>query len=213
METWVMGAGLRPVGKPSDRPPDPNAVARHRSIPTTGLESRMKESYGEVLARHAGPESYAGHGNVAGVATTGVHAGPVSSSVISFIPCADTVQAVEGNIASCVTGQRGASTAESQTWSMRGNSKRENREIPRVSRVRWHVGTAGKRHRRYSRHVRWWEVRWSHSTCEADEQNRNPGGGARGGKGITRGKGCMTPCWYRTQYRAMPGIATCGYGW
>ena len=35
MEPWAMGAGLRPVGKPPDRPPDPNAVARHRSIPTT----------------------------------------------------------------------------------------------------------------------------------------------------------------------------------
>ena len=35
MEPWAMGAGLRPVGKPADRPPDPNVVARHRSIPTT----------------------------------------------------------------------------------------------------------------------------------------------------------------------------------
>jgi len=37
----------------------------------------MKESYSEVLARHAGPESYADRGNTLGVATTGVHAGPV----------------------------------------------------------------------------------------------------------------------------------------
>jgi hypothetical protein len=36
----------------------------------------MKESYGEALARHVGPESYAGGGNTAGVATTGVHLGP-----------------------------------------------------------------------------------------------------------------------------------------
>lgn len=36
----------------------------------------MKESYSEVLARHAGPESYAGGGNVTGVATAGVHLGP-----------------------------------------------------------------------------------------------------------------------------------------
>lgn len=36
----------------------------------------MKESYSEVLARHAGPESYAGDGNVTGVATAGVHLGP-----------------------------------------------------------------------------------------------------------------------------------------
>lgn len=25
-ETWAMGAGLRPVGKPSERPPDPTAA-------------------------------------------------------------------------------------------------------------------------------------------------------------------------------------------
>ena len=34
METWTTGAGLRPVGKPPDLPPDPNVVARHSSIPT-----------------------------------------------------------------------------------------------------------------------------------------------------------------------------------
>ena len=58
----------------------------------------MKESYSEVLARHAGPESYADDGNIVGVATAGVHAGPVLSSVNSFIPCADGVQAPEGKI-------------------------------------------------------------------------------------------------------------------
>ena len=36
----------------------------------------MKESDSEVLARHAGPESYAGDGNIAGVATAGVQPGP-----------------------------------------------------------------------------------------------------------------------------------------
>jgi hypothetical protein len=35
----------------------------------------MKESYSEILARYAGPESYAVHGNVEGVATAGVHSG------------------------------------------------------------------------------------------------------------------------------------------
>ena len=36
----------------------------------------MKESYSEVLARHAGPEPYAGDGNITGVATAGEHLGP-----------------------------------------------------------------------------------------------------------------------------------------
>ncbi len=35
METWVMGVGLRPGGKPPESPPTPNAVARHDSIPTS----------------------------------------------------------------------------------------------------------------------------------------------------------------------------------
>ncbi len=94
----------------------------------------MKESYSEVLARHAGPESYADRGNTLGVATAGVHAGPatqrVPGSVNRFIPCADVVQTAEGNIVRAFDGQRETSTAESKTWCMYGNSKRENREIP-----------------------------------------------------------------------------------
>ena len=35
----------------------------------------MKEVQSEVLARQVGPASYAGHGNVVGVATAGVHPG------------------------------------------------------------------------------------------------------------------------------------------
>ena len=65
----------------------------------------MKESYSEVFARHAGPESYADRGNTLGVATAGVYAGPVLSSVNRFIPCADVVQTAEGNIASCALWQ------------------------------------------------------------------------------------------------------------
>jgi len=36
----------------------------------------MKESYSEIIARYAGPESYADDGNIVGVVTAGVHAGP-----------------------------------------------------------------------------------------------------------------------------------------
>lgn len=92
----------------------------------------MKESYSEVLARHAGPESYADRGNTLGVATTGVHAGPVLSSVNNFILCADAVQTAEGNIGRAFDGKHDPSTAESKTWCMYGNSKHENREIPLV---------------------------------------------------------------------------------
>jgi hypothetical protein len=92
----------------------------------------MKESYSEVLAGHAGPESYADRGNTLGVATAGVHAGPVLSSVNRFISRADVVQTAEGNIASSVNGKPEVSVAESKTWCMYGNFKRENREIPPV---------------------------------------------------------------------------------
>ena len=90
----------------------------------------MEESYSEALARNAGPESYADGGDTVGVATAGVHTGPVLSSVNSFFPRADTVQAAEGNIAWVATGKTLASVAESKTWCMCGNSQRENREIP-----------------------------------------------------------------------------------
>ncbi len=53
----------------------------------TGLELGMQESYSENLASYAGPESYAGGGNIAGVATTGVHAGKLLSSEIITSVC------------------------------------------------------------------------------------------------------------------------------
>jgi hypothetical protein len=54
----------------------------------------MKESYSEDVASHAGPELYAGDGNIAGVATTGVHAGQVLSSEMRIFPCADPFRIV-----------------------------------------------------------------------------------------------------------------------
>ncbi len=96
----------------------------------------MKESYSEVFARHAGPESYADRGNTMGLATAGLHACPVLRSINSFIPCAVVVQTAEGNIVRAFDGKRETSTAESKTWCMCGNSKRENREIPSAPRRR-----------------------------------------------------------------------------
>ena len=96
----------------------------------------MKESYSEVLARHAGPESYAGGGNTVGVATAGVHAGPVTQRVpgseIRIISRADVVQAAEGNITSSAKGKHEVSVAESKTWCMCGNSKRAPSQCKRA---------------------------------------------------------------------------------
>ena len=58
------------------------------------------------------------------------------SSVNRFIPCADVVQTAEGNIDCAFDGKHDSSTAESKTWCMYGNSKRENREIPSAPRLR-----------------------------------------------------------------------------
>ena len=102
----------------------------------------MKESYSEIVARYAGPESYADRGNTLGVATAGVHTGPVLSSVNSFILCADVVQTAEGNIDRAFDGKHETSTAESKTWCMYGNSKRENREVPSVC---WRKSSAAVR--------------------------------------------------------------------
>ncbi len=60
----------------------------------------------------------------------------VLSSENIFILCADVVQTAEGNIVRAFDGKHETSTAESKTWCMYGNSKRENREIPSAPRLR-----------------------------------------------------------------------------
>jgi hypothetical protein len=54
-----------------------NGYLRERSVAPvkTGEELRMKESYGEGLTPHAGPESCAAGRKAAGEALTGVHVG------------------------------------------------------------------------------------------------------------------------------------------
>ncbi len=160
----------------------------------------MKESYRENLASDSGLEPYAGDGDIAGVASVRGNAGqPLSSEIITFA-CRSCPVLEKATSLVPLLGEAQAHAAESKPLRMRGLSKRENREIPRVSNELRQIGTAGKRLRRYSRHARSWEVRWSHSTCEADEQNRNPGGGVRGGKGTTQGES-RTGC-ARTGHRA-----------
>jgi len=47
------------------------------------------------------------------------------------------------------------------------------------------LGMVGERLWRYSRNVRFWEVRGFRSTDEVGEQSRNPGSGVHGGKELT----------------------------
>jgi len=59
----------------------------------------MKESYGEGVAIHAGPESCAGSRKASGEALTGVRTGWVSSREIPLLQGADAFGGAEGNIA------------------------------------------------------------------------------------------------------------------
>ena len=67
----------------------------------------MKESYSEIVAEYAGPESYADDGNIVGVATAGAHAGPEIELRDQAVSRADTVKLVEGNIEPVVIGEIG----------------------------------------------------------------------------------------------------------
>ena len=112
----------------------------------------MKESYSEDLASHAGPELYADDGNVVGVATTGVHAGQPLSSEITCLVRRRSV-AIGRQYRACRQGKIRSGTTESENLSMRGNFKRENREILLVSIsvvvMSRRGGTVRKRFRRY----------------------------------------------------------------
>ncbi len=119
----------------------------------------MQEPYGKGLARHPGPESYAGDGNIAGVASARGNAGQPSSSEIITSVCRSCPDLEKATPSVPLFGEAAADAAESENLCMRRHPKRENREIPRVSNVPRHTGTAGKRLRRYSRHARSWEVR------------------------------------------------------
>ena len=92
----------------------------------------MKESYNEGLASHIGPESCVGGRKIDGEASTGAHAGQVSSCEISSGTLTPLSEA-EGNIAGGVRGKPSTGPAQSQTLSTHGNFLHGNREIPRVS--------------------------------------------------------------------------------
>ena len=82
----------------------------------------MKESHSEILARYTGPESYADGGNIVGVATAGVYAGPENELRHQAVSRADTVKLVEGNIDSIVNGkidiERGGVEGLEHVWKL-----------------------------------------------------------------------------------------------
>ncbi len=113
----------------------------------------MKESYEEGLASHLAPDSYADGGNAVGVAMTGVHAGQPLSSEISTFRVPTLSDCGEGHMRHDANGESWRDAAESKTLCMRGNSRRENREILLVSvltdGMSRQSGTVTERHRRY----------------------------------------------------------------
>ena len=93
----------------------------------------MKESYRKGVANHPDPESCAGHGNTAGEALTGAHAGQLSSSEISSIGVPTLCDEGEGHTKGHVQRELPFDAAESETLSMCGNSVRGNRETLEAS--------------------------------------------------------------------------------
>ena len=98
----------------------------------------MKESYGEGLATHAGPESCAGAGDRAGEALTGESAGWVLSHEKVLVRDADPVGERGRPQPTFRFGKGRWYPARSETPGMHGSNLRENREILRSPQpARW----------------------------------------------------------------------------
>ncbi len=114
----------------------------------------MKESYGKGLADRSGPESYADDGNIVGVALARGTRRPAMELRNPHFRVPTSSCQGEGNMGSRAIGEWLHNAAESKNLSMRGNFKRENREILLVSilmvAMSLRCGTVGKRPRRYS---------------------------------------------------------------
>src|SRR4030043_2456422 len=104
----------------------------------------MKESYGEGLASHTGPESCAGLREAAGEALTGVHADQPLSSEIKSSGTPTQLSNAEGNIEHDDMRESCSSPAESKTLCMRGNSLHGNREVLSVPTSDGAMGRSAK---------------------------------------------------------------------
>jgi len=92
----------------------------------------MKESYGEGLANHTGPESCGYTGNGLSEALTGVHAGrPLSRESTCLTDRSADAVAYDGRQHwTCRHRKAGLDSARSKTPCTYGNSSRRNWEIP-----------------------------------------------------------------------------------
>jgi hypothetical protein len=111
----------------------------------------MKESYGEGLATHTGPESCVVVSNVTGEALTGVRTGWVLSREVHAPEC--KLRVLQGADAVEVSGRQNRASrqrearqdpARSETPSTYANASHGNREIPRPPAAEGAAGRIGK---------------------------------------------------------------------
>jgi len=111
----------------------------------------MKESYGEGLATHTGPESCVDARKGGGEALTGVRTGWVSSREIHapgrkpwVLRGADAVEVGGRQHRACRQREARQDPARSETPSTYGNTLHGNREIPRSPAAEGAAGRIGK---------------------------------------------------------------------
>jgi hypothetical protein len=104
----------------------------------------MKESYGEGVATHTGPESCGVVREGSVEALTGVRAGRVLSRERHFLRGADAVKESGRQHRLSRYRERQADPARSETPCTYGNTSRENREIPGLPAVAEVAGRVGK---------------------------------------------------------------------
>jgi len=104
----------------------------------------MKESYRKGPASHPGPESCVGRRKTADEALTGVHTDQVLSCEIRQFGVPTLLSEAEGHADGDANRESSLDPAQSKTLSMRGNSMRENREIPGMPVKDRETGRLGK---------------------------------------------------------------------
>jgi hypothetical protein len=105
----------------------------------------MKESYGEGLATHTGPESCAAGREAVGEALTGARAGPVlSREIIGQLRGADAVETGGRPHWACRHREMRPDPARSETRCTHGNTSHGNREIPHPPEAGGVAGRTGK---------------------------------------------------------------------
>jgi len=120
-------------------------LSSSRAPDKTGERLRMKESYGEGVAIHTGPESCADVRKGVGEALTGEHAGwALSRENESPHRGADALRVSGRPHSSCRHRETRRGPARSETPGMHGNLSSGNREIPRSPAAWSEAGRIGK---------------------------------------------------------------------